>query len=232
MTQHLPLTTCDGIHTNVSKPDAISCAIKICGLSRLCDINAVNDAKPDYVGFVFAESRRKVTPQQAQELRSALRKDITAVGVFVNETIENILQLLRDDIIEAIQLHGAEDEQFIKTLKAAIIATGKPAPIIKAVSVQKEGDAQKWQSSTADYLLLDHKSGGTGESFDWNLIGTVTKPFFLAGGLTPQNVTTAIKTITPYAVDTSSGVEISSGIKCPSKITHFIAEAKKAFPQK
>jgi len=191
--------------------------IKICGLTRHCDIEAVNAAKPDYIGFVFAESRRKVTPQQARELRSVLHRNIIPVGVFVDETIENILALVRGGVIDVIQLHGAEDEKFIEALKSET-----STPIIKAVSIQKKGDAQKWKDSAADYLLLDHKGGGTGETFDWDLIGEIKKPFFLAGGLNLENVAEAIKKNLPYAVDTSSGVEISPGIKCPEKIKDFV----------
>ncbi|MCL2576859.1 MAG: phosphoribosylanthranilate isomerase [Defluviitaleaceae bacterium] len=191
--------------------------IKICGLSRLEDIEAVNVVKPDYIGFVFAESRRKVTPRQARELRGALHESITPVGVFVNETIENILELVRNNTIDMIQLHGAEDENFIEKLKSQT-----DAKIIKAVSIQNKGDAQKWENSSADFLLLDQKGGGTGETFDWSLIGEVAKPFFLAGGLSAKNVADAIKKISPYAVDTSSGVEISPGVKCPEEIKKFV----------
>jgi phosphoribosylanthranilate isomerase len=191
--------------------------IKICGLTRIEDIEAVNVAKPDYVGFVFAESRRKVSPAQANVLRGALRPEIIPVGVFVNETIENILLLVRENIIQAVQLHGAEDGNYIKELKSKT-----NIPIIKAVSVQKEGDAQAWENCAADFLLLDHKSGGTGETFNWNLIGKVTKPFFLAGGLSSENIADAIQMVKPFAVDTSSGVETSPGIKCAEKIRDFI----------
>jgi phosphoribosylanthranilate isomerase len=190
--------------------------IKICGLTRPEDIAAVNEARPDYIGFVFAESRRKVTPQQARELRAALNENIIPVGVFVNECMENILEILHSGAISAIQLHGDEDENFIKTLRSQTAA-----PIITAVSVQSQGDAPAWESSAADYLLLDHKGGGTGEVFDWDLIGEIKKPFFLAGGLTPKNVAAAIKKTAPYAVDVSSGVEISPGVKCPEKIKKF-----------
>lgn len=190
--------------------------IKICGLTRMEDIDAVNAAKPDYIGFVFAESQRKITPALAAELRGALCEGITPVGVFVNESHEKILALVRDGVIDFIQIHGTEDEDFIVALKAQ---TG--APIIKAVSVQKADDTQAWENSAADYLLLDHKGGGTGEAFDWNLIGKLKKPFFLAGGLTTQNVSSALKKLQPFAVDVSSGVEISPGIKCSNKIREF-----------
>jgi len=140
--------------------------VKICGLFRPCDIEAVNAAKPDYIGFVFAESKRKITPSQAMDLRKLLSPGIIPVGVFVNEPIANILSLAQEGVINAIQLHGSEDEVYIQKLK---LLTN--TPIIKAISIQNKGDAQKWSATSADYLLLDHKGGGTGQSFDWDMIG-------------------------------------------------------------
>jgi phosphoribosylanthranilate isomerase len=185
---------------------------------------AVNRFKPDYIGFVFAESRRKVTPNQAWGLKTALSPGIKTVGVFVNEPLPHILSLLNEGVVDIIQLHGAEDENFILKLK-----NETDAKIVKAVSVQKKGDAQAWENSAADFLLLDHKGGGTGENFDWDLIGTVAKPFFLAGGLNSENVAQAVKKISPYAVDTSSGAEISPGVKCAEKIKRFIHEGRGAY---
>jgi len=194
--------------------------VKICGITRLCDIDAVNDVKPDYVGFVFANSRRQVTFEQANELRKNLAKDIIPVGVFVNETIENISQLVRDDIIKMVQLHGMEKVEYIAKLKELI-----NVPIIKAVSVKHSKDVQKWEATTADYLLLDNESGGTGQTFNWDLIGKTTKPYFLAGGLCVNNITNAISKTTPFAVDVSSGVE-TDGSKDPIKIKEFIRRVR------
>ena len=190
--------------------------IKICGLTRPQDIDALNANKPDYIGFVFAESRRKVTPAQAAGLRKLLSPDIIPVGVFVDEAQENILALLRDGIIDVIQLHGSEDEEYIQKLKHLTDKT-----IIKAISVQNRGDVQKWSGTAADYLLLDHKGGGTGENFNWDLIGEIDKSYFLAGGLNAQNITEAILKTAPFAVDVSSGVE-TDGVKDPAKIKEFI----------
>ena len=190
--------------------------IKICGLTRPEDIIIVNNLRPDYIGFVLAESRRKVMPNQALSLRNALDKNIIPVGVFVNEPIENIIALVQNGVIDIIQLHGEENENYIEKIKLST-----SAPIIKAISVQKKDDVQKWNHTAADYLLLDHKGGGTGIAFDWNLIGETTKPYFLAGGLNPQNVSQAIAKTAPYAVDVSTGVEVSSH-KCPNKIRDFI----------
>ena len=190
--------------------------IKICGLSRLCDIEAVNESKPEYIGFVFAESRRRVAYEQAEKLRTKLSPDIIPVGVFVNETPANIISLVRCGIISAIQLHGDENEAYIESIKKL---TDKP--IIKAVSLLKPGDAQTWVDTNADYLLLDNKGGGTGQSFDWDLIGVIKKPFFLAGGLNIQNIKSAILKTNPFAVDISSGVE-TDGIKDREKIISII----------
>ncbi|MDR0311733.1 MAG: phosphoribosylanthranilate isomerase [Acidobacteriota bacterium] len=197
--------------------------IKICGLSRLCDIEAVNEEKPDFIGFVFAESRRRVTPQQAMKLREKLHTEIAAVGVFVNERKENIINLITNGIIDSIQLHGVEDEEYIRKLK---LLTDKA--IIKAITVQNTGDVQRWNDTSADFLLLDNHGGGTGKLFDWELIGEAGKPYFLAGGLCPENVREAIRKTTPFAVDASSGVE-NGGLKDPVKIREFIRRVRNEY---
>jgi len=194
--------------------------VKICGLSRPCDIEAANAEKPDYIGFVFAESRRKVSRSKAADLRRLMLPEIIPVGVFVNESIENILSLIHDKTIDIVQLHGSEDEEYIHELK-----TQTDKPIIKAINVQSKGDVQRWSETSADFLLLDHENGGTGQSFDWMLIGYSHKPYFLAGGLNPQNITDAISKTSPYCVDASSGVE-STGVKDLEKISEFIRRAR------
>ena len=194
--------------------------VKICGLTRLCDVDAMNIAKPDYAGFIFAHSRRKVTPSQAMELRSKLVNSITPVGVFVDETIESILPLVQNDVVKMVQLHGMESEEYIAKLRKLTAV-----PIIKAISVLQAGDVQKWESTAADYLLLDSKGGGTGQAFDWSLIGTTAKPYFLAGGLDLSNIADAINQTTPFAVDVSSGVE-TDGLKDPVKIKEFVRRVR------
>jgi phosphoribosylanthranilate isomerase len=194
--------------------------IKICGLTRQDDIDMVNACMPDYIGFVFAESKRKVSPKQATELRQRLARGISPVGVFVDETIECVLFLIRGGVIDVVQLHGTEDEDYIKRLKEL---TDKP--VIKAVAVQSPRDAQKWENSCVDYLLLDSKGGGTGQTFDWAQIGKTTKPYFLAGGLDITNVARAISETKPFAVDVSSGVE-ENGLKDRAKINEFIRRVR------
>jgi len=196
--------------------------VKICGLTRPCDIEAVNIEKPDYIGFVFAGSRRKVSPQQAISLRKGLCPGITVVGVFVDEAVEIIVSLTQNGAVDMIQLHGSENEKYIEELKSLV-----NKPIIKAVTVQREGDAQKWASTAADYILLDNKGGGTGRAFDWSLIGETDKPYFLAGGLDMENIVKAVTITRPFAVDVSSGVE-TDGLKDPVKIKEFITRVRNA----
>ncbi|KUO78422.1 MAG: N-(5'-phosphoribosyl)anthranilate isomerase [Desulfosporosinus sp. BRH_c37] len=190
--------------------------IKICGLFRDIDIDYVNEAKPDYIGFVFAKSRRQVSVEWAEAIRPRLRSEITPIGVFVNESLANVAKLLKDNIIEMAQLHGNENENYIKELKSL---TDKL--IIKAVRVLSPEDIEEAQHTVADFLLLDNGPGGTGESFDWSLVSKVKKPFFLAGGLKADNIEQAIVATSPYAVDLSSGVE-TDGLKDREKILEIV----------
>jgi len=194
--------------------------VKICGLTRLEDIAAVNGVRPDYIGFVFAESKRQITPKEAGRLRKALRPGIPAVGVFVDAPIAQIIELVQAGVIQIIQLHGGEDEAYLQALKAKT-----RVPLVKAVAVMQKGDAEKWQSAAVDYLLLDSAAGGTGRRFDWDLIRDLKKPYFLAGGLNASNVTEAIERLSPFAVDLSSGVE-TGGVKDPEKIRAFIRRVR------
>lgn len=189
--------------------------IKICGLKRIEDIEAANLYKPDYVGFVMAPGRRQVTEQQASQLKKSLCKDIQAVGVFVNEKRDYIAGLLEGGIIDIAQLHGEETEEDVVWLKEH---TGKP--VIKAVSVKSAEDIRRWRDSSADYLLLDNGAGGTGKTFDWNVIGDFNKQYFLAGGLNGANIEDALK-LNPYCVDISGGVE-TDGYKDAYKIKQVI----------
>jgi len=190
--------------------------LKICGLFRDCDIDYVNEAMPDFIGFVFAKSRRQVSTVWAKAMRPRLSAEITPVGVFVNESLANVAKLLNDNIIEMAQLHGTENEQYIQELKSL---TNKP--IIKAVRVLSQEGIEGAQDTAADFLLLDNGAGGTGESFDWSLVGKLKKPFFLAGGIKVDNIEQAIAATNPYAVDLSSGVE-SGGIKDRAKILEIV----------
>lgn len=191
--------------------------IKLCGLTRPCDIEAVNDLRPDYIGFVFAKkSRRYVSPEQAAELKSLLRPGILAVGVFVDEEIERITGLLSSGVIDLAQLHGGEDETYIERMRERT-----DRPIIKAFRVEGEEDIEKAQASAADYVLLDSGGGGTGKAFDRELLARIDRPYFLAGGLDASTVGEAVKRWRPYAVDVSSGIE-TDGVKDAEKMRRFM----------
>lgn len=191
--------------------------IKLCGLSRPCDIQAANVLLPEYIGFVFAPgSRRYVTPEQAAGLRRLLDPRITAVGVFVREAPETVAELLNRGVIDMAQLHGGEEEKDLAALRAL---TGRP--LIQAFRIDTEADILAARRSTADYVLLDSGSGGTGTSFDWGLLAGMDRPYFLAGGLGADNVAAAVAALKPYAVDVSSGIE-TEGKKDPAKMTEFV----------
>lgn len=195
--------------------------IKLCGLSRPCDIEAANELKPEYIGFVFAEkSKRYVTQKKAAELKRLLAPTIKAVGVFVNEKPQIVAKLLNDGVIDIAQLHGDEDETYIKRLRAL---TDKP--IIKAFRIETAKHAENAERSCADCVLLD-SGAGTGAVFDWQLIQNIKRPYFLAGGLSLDNVGYAVKTLRPYAVDVSSGIE-TDGLKDKTKMAAFVSAVRK-----
>ena len=200
--------------------------IKVCGLKRFEDIEYVNEAMPDYIGFVFAKSSRKVDFNRAYLLKSQLSAEIKSVGVFVNEDIDFIKKCCDNRIIDMVQLHGDEDSTYIKKLKKVVYK-----PVIKAVRISNEiilPDEMQFAGNgrnEPDYPLFDTLSkksyGGTGEAFDWNKIKKCRYPFFLAGGIGMDNVKEAIDTLHPYCVDASSSLE-TNGIKDKSKIIEFV----------
>ena len=197
--------------------------IKLCGLSRPCDIEAANALLPDYIGFVFAKkSRRYVAPERAKVLREALNPSVKAVGVFVREEPEIVAGLLSNGIIDLAQLHGGEDEAYISRLRALT-----DRPLIQAFRVETPADLDRARASSADYILLDNGAGGTGSAFDWSLLRGFDRPYFLAGGLGPWNVAEAITALHPYAADVSSGIE-ANGYKDISKMQAFMAAARTA----
>ena len=202
--------------------------VKMCGISKVETIPAIVDAKPDYMGLVFAPSKRQVTVEQAKILVEELHKQyavrynsetIKIVGVFVNETIENLLKIAEEVKLDVIQLHGDEDESFIQILKEQ-----SNVEVWKAVQVRSAADAEKWIDSSADMLLFDayHKDerGGTGEVFDWSSLDEFERPFMLAGGIDSTNVARAIRTVRPYGIDISSGIE-TNGVKDNEKVKAF-----------
>ena len=197
--------------------------LKFCGLTREADIRAANETRPDYIGFVFAESRRRVTDEQVARLRALLSPGIQAVGVFVNDDPTHIALLANRGVIDLIQLHGSESAAYIQRLR-----TMTAAPIICALRVGKQTDIKREESNLVDFLLLDTYTkdayGGSGRTFDWSLIGEVGKPYFLAGGLNESNIPHAMRT-GAYALDLSSGIE-TDGVKDAEKMRRVAALVK------
>ena len=202
--------------------------VKMCGISKVDTIPAVVEAKPDYMGLVFAPSKRQVIVEQAKTLVEALHKQckeqnntvsIKTVGVFVNETIDNLVTIANEVNLDVVQLHGDEDEAFIQSLKERT-----NVEVWKAIQIRSAADAEAWIDSSADMLLFDayHKDerGGTGDVFDWSCLDTFERPFMLAGGIDSTNVARAIRTVRPYGIDISSGIE-TNGVKDDEKITAF-----------
>ena len=188
--------------------------IKICGLRRPEDIAAVNEARPDYCGFIveYPKSRRSIDRATLRELR----EEIVPVGVFVNAPKELVAELLEEGTIQIAQLHGRESQEYIQELK---VLTEKP--LIQAFSIKSKEDVERARESVADYILLDQGSGGTGKVFDWSLVGEVGRPYFLAGGLDVENLREAIGLLHPWAVDLSSSLEID-GMKNAGRICQAV----------
>ncbi len=208
--------------------------IKLCGLMSENDIEAANSLMPDYIGFVFAaKSRRCISAEKALDLRVSLADGIRAVGVFTDEDPEVILRYINEGIIDMAQLHGTEDEVYIKHLKECIKTRGKIQDnlcgkirdkagfdiIIKAFRIHTKEDIKDAEASVADYILLD-AGAGDGRTFDWSLLKEMKRPYFLAGGLNPKNAEDAIRRLNPFGVDVSSGIE-TDGIKDPDKMKAF-----------
>lgn len=192
--------------------------IKLCGMMKPCDIEYANRVKPDFVGFIFANTRRKISAAQAKQFREALDAEIPAVGVFVNEDISVIASLVQDGCIDMIQLHGEEDADYIRRQREIC-----DVPVIKAVKVQTVEQIRQAAALPVDYLLLDTYRkgvlGGTGEAFEWELLREAKaaagdaaegelfgKPYFLAGGLHAGNLREAAA-LGSYGLDVSSGIE-------------------------
>ncbi len=193
--------------------------IKLCGMRRKEDITYANELMPDYVGYVFApKSRRYITPETAGEFTAMLHEGITPVGVFVDESTEVVAELYRQGIIRAAQLHGHEDEHCVRTLQAMGIT------VIKAFIIRSEDDLGAAQRSSADHILLD--SGmGSGQTLDTAVLKGLERDYFLAGGLSPDNVRAAVEELSPYGVDASSGLE-TDGFKDYEKMKRFMQQVR------
>lgn len=194
--------------------------IKICGLRRGEDISYANELCPDFAGFIMAPSKRQISCQTAVELKKRLRGDIPAVGVFVNQPVQEMVKCVECGAIDWIQLHGDETEDTIQELKKYV-----SAPIIKAVRVKSGEDCLRADGLSCDYLLFDTFSekmyGGTGHTFSWEIIPSgLRHPYFLAGGIDCGNIDEALRTGC-YAVDVSSGAE-TEGVKDRAKMEQLI----------
>ena len=195
--------------------------IKLCGLSRACDIAAANALKPDYVGFVFApQSKRCIDPARAAQLKHQLEADILAVGVFSDSAPEEVAALLNAGIIDLAQLHGQEDETYIASLRRL-----SSKPLIQAFRLQTAADLARAEKSSADYILLDG-GAGAGRCFEWRLLDEAKREYFLAGGLDAAKAVEAVQKYQPFAVDVSSGIE-SGGVKDKNKMAAFVAAVRK-----
>ncbi len=192
--------------------------IKICGIRRTEDVEYLNEFPPDYAGFVFANTKRRVSFEEAERFRSLLKPEIKTVGVFVNEDMEFIRKLVKSGVIDLVQLHGDEDERYISELNSSV-------PVIKAQRVRTAGDIKRFETG---YYLFDtyreNMYGGTGEAFDWEILKNIDKPYFLAGGITVENIERAMAK-KPYAIDVSSGAE-TNGVKDREKIRKLIYKVR------
>lgn len=196
--------------------------IKFCGIRRDCDVAEANRLGVDYIGFVFApRSKRCVTVEKAKELRKQLNPDIKAVGVFVNAPLHEIRSLYEDGVIQIAQIHGTEPESYINELKKMEGLT-----VIDAISIKSEKDVAKANASKADFVMVDSVKAGSGKTFDWELLEGMSREYFLAGGLTIDNVGEAVEKLNPFAVDVSTGIEEAPGVKNKDKMEAFVKNVK------
>lgn len=199
--------------------------IKICGIFRNEDISFVNEAMPDYIGFVFAKSRRQVSPAKAAELKSMLNYNTQIVGVFVDNDIDFIANLVHNNIIDFIQLHGSENADYLRRLREKV----KNTPVIKAFTVTESKNISEAEKFPSDFILLDNGKGGTGRTFSWELLkGNMPDNAFLAGGINTDNIAEAVS-LSPYCIDVSSGAE-TNGIKDKEKILKLVKYVRRFAP--
>jgi phosphoribosylanthranilate isomerase len=218
--------------------------IKICGLFREEDIEYANEAGPDFIGFVFAPSRRQVGAAEAARLRRRLAPGIIPVGVFTRAPPEEIIRCYRDGLIDIAQLHGGEDNAYIRRIRELSAGTGRgPIPVIRAMRVETASILRKGFASIPedgdgpppDYLLFDQGGGGTGKAFDWTLLGPEPgspggaaggpcRPWFLAGGICGDNLDRALS-FAPFGIDVSSGAE-TGGVKDRIKMIELVKRTR------
>ena len=196
--------------------------IKLCGLTRIEDIETANLLQPDYVGFVFYQkSKRNISVDKAVELRKALNKEIKVVAVFLNEEIDKVVEIANYDFVDMVQVHGNLSKEYIKDIK-----TRTNKKVIQAFRIKNEEDIKKANASIADLVLLDNGDGGTGKPFNWELLRGMKRDFILAGGLNAENVGLAIEKCHPIMVDASSSIE-TNGVKDKEKMAAFVAAVRR-----
>ena len=196
--------------------------VKFCGIRRLEDVRAVNKTLPDMAGFILVKGRKRyISPEKVCELRQKLDPSVKVVGVFVDEDIEEVERLLTDGIIDIAQLHGNESDEYIRELKAST-----DAYVIKAIGIRNADDVLRAEVSPADLVIVDSPGGGTGNTFDWDLLQKIERPYILAGGISIENIEEAAAKLNPYGVDVSSGIE-TNGFKDEDKMKAFMALIKK-----
>ena len=207
--------------------DTMRTRIKFCGLTRPGDVRLAVELGVDAMGFIFAkQSKRRLDDGQIEGLRQACSPLVTVIALFMDNTGVEVSSAIRVLSPNLLQFHGTENDTFCRSfglpfIKSLPMGEGALDPI----------QAIKRYPSAAAFLLDGHRpgeTGGRGEKFDWNIIPTLNKPFFLAGGLIPSNVAQAIKTSRPYAVDVSSGIESAPGIKDGEKMVQFVNEVRSA----
>lgn len=206
--------------------------VKICGIRRIEDVYYVNQYLPDYIGFVFADTRRKVSPETAAMLAKELDPRIKRVGVYVRQEIGLLTESLVSGTVDYLQLHGDEDAAYEEALFESLLQQGIDDPqerCIKAFRIRGAEDFKKIGETKCRWLLLDTYSqtlpGGTGEHFNWDLIQGIDREFFLAGGISVDNIERAIREVKPYAVDVSSSLE-TDGVKDKEKIRVFMEKVR------
>lgn len=210
--------------------------VKICGIKRKEDVGFINRHLPDYAGFVFAESKRRVTAEEAEVLACDMDRRIKRVGVFVNEKLSSVIDTIRKCRLDAVQLHGDETPEYIAGVRNQLASMGelRGTEIWKAVRIKGAESLESLFTFKADRILLDTYTegayGGSGQTFDWKLALKLQEHFsiIVAGGLNNANVRQAIRTVSPFAVDVSSGVE-TNGVKDEDKIKDFIYSARYNF---
>ncbi len=200
--------------------------VKICGITSTQDAVAAMAAGADALGFVFVlDTPRYIRAEAAERIVAGLPPFLTTVGVFVNQALDEVLEIAARCRLQAVQLHGEEPEEIARRI---------PVRVIKAIRVRNRESLRPVTTYPADAFLLDAfvegKPGGTGSAFPWDLVAGITEraPIILSGGLRPDNVEAAIRRVRPYAVDVSSGVEVRPGEKDPQKVREFVAAVRRA----